>query len=347
MMSGTSLDGVDLAFCLFTRDQDGCWSFRIEEAETIPYSDAWRTRLQRVDSGTAQELASTDSDLGYLMGNLAREFLHYHRLQPVVIASHGQTIFHQPQRGMTLQIGKGAIIAAVTGYPVVCDFRTADVVLGGQGAPLVPIGDKLLFPSFSHCLNLGGFSNISYDQRGIRIAYDICPVNLVLNHLASLEGLLFDAAGALARSGSVIPELLESLNRLDYYQKPPPKSLGKEWVEEMVLPLLHPASNIQHPASILLRTFIEHIAIQVGRNTGTDPNQKVLVTGGGALNDFLIERIRAHTIPRVVIPDLLTVEFKEALIFAFLGLLRWRNEINILSSVTGASRDSIGGAIFI
>ncbi|NQV03341.1 MAG: anhydro-N-acetylmuramic acid kinase, partial [Bacteroidia bacterium] len=265
------------------------------------------------------------------------------------------------------QIGKGAAIAAETGLPVVCDFRSTDVALGGQGAPLVPIGDQLLFTDYHYCLNLGGFANISFVQEGKRIAYDICPANMVLNTLANQAGQAFDDNGNMARSGKILPGLLESLNHLSYYHQPAPKSLGKEWVESTINPLLDPL--IQHPATLslrgaeaarepkqerrgnkiqdLLHTFCEHIAIQAGNNTGINRVDKLLITGGGAMNSYLVERIRHYAAPQIILPDLQTIHFKEALIFAFLGLLRWRNEINILSSVTGAKRDSVGGAIYL
>lgn len=342
LMSGTSLDGLDLAFCRFELVK-GTWHYRIVEAETIPYTRDWQQRLQMLDRLSAGDLALADVELGHLMGKLAKEFIDKHRLKPGFISSHGQTIFHQPHLKWTTQIGNGAAIAAETGLPVVCDFRSTDVALGGQGAPLVPIGDRLLFPGFTFCLNLGGFANISFEHGGNRIAYDICPVNMVLNTLAGKAGKAFDDRGNLARSGTLLPGLLESLNQLPFYHQAPPKSLGKEWVEEYIRPLIpDPGSRIPD----LLATFCEHIAIQVGKNTGTNGADRLLITGGGALNTYLVERIRHHATPQVALPDLQTIQFKEALIFAFLGLLRWRGEVNCLSSVTGASKDNIGGAIY-
>jgi len=342
LMSGTSLDGLDLAHCRFGLVK-GRWHYRILEAETISFTKDWQQRLQMLDRLSAGDLALADVELGHLMGKLAKGFIDKHRLNPGFIASHGQTIFHQPHLKWTTQIGNGATIAAETGLPVVCDFRSTDVALGGQGAPLVPIGDRLLFPEFTFCLNLGGFANISFEREGSRIAFDICPVNMVLNSLAGMAGKVFDDRGNLARSGTLLPGLLESLNQLAFYHQAPPKSLGKEWVEEYIRPLMpDPGSGIRDQ----LATFCEHIAIQVGKNTGTNGADRLLVTGGGALNTYLVERIRHHAAPEVLIPDILTIQFKEALIFAFLGLLRWRGEVNCLSSVTGASRDNIGGAIY-
>jgi anhydro-N-acetylmuramic acid kinase len=244
---------------------------------------------------------------------------------------------------MTLQIGSGAAIASETDLPVVCDFRSGDVALGGQGAPLVPIGDRLLFGSYPYCLNLGGFANISYESNGQRIAHDICAVNTVLNMLASTEGFTFDRNGMMARGGKLHAGLLDQLNSIGFYHQPPPKSLGKEWLQAMVLPLLDRSG-----LSVVdqLRTYTEHVAIQIQRVLDANPGHPVLVTGGGTFNTFLTERIQSLVPNPVVIPESMMVHFKEALVFAFLGVLRMRGEVNCLASATGASRDSVGGAVF-
>jgi len=340
-MSGTSLDGVDIAHCQF-QFQDKRWQYQIVEAETIPYTKPWKDRLYQVENGSALELTRTDIEYGHLLGTLCKQFMDRHRLEPDFIASHGHTIFHQPSEKITLQIGRGSAIAAETGRTVISDFRSLDVALGGQGAPLVPIGDRHLFPEYEFCLNLGGFANISYEQEGQRIAFDICPVNIVLNALAEQTGQPYDADGILSRTGFVHPQLLLQLNNLDYYRKPPPKSLGKEWVQEKILPLLG-SSGLTIPDQ--LSTFTDHVASQIRLATGTDPAKKILVTGGGSLNCFLIERIGQSCKPCIILPELSTIQYKEALIFAYLGVLRWRNEPNCLASVTGASRDHAGGVI--
>jgi len=341
-MSGTSLDGLDIAYCTFEH-QPSSWKYHIIRAETIPYSIEWAKRLRSAEKSSAFEFVQTDIDFGHLSGQLTRQFIEKHQLIPDFIASHGHTIFHQPEKKITSQIGCGAAIAAETGIPVVCDFRSIDVALGGQGAPLVPIGDKLLFPDFEFCLNLGGFANISFDDLGQRIAYDVCPVNIVLNDLAAREGYPYDPEGSLARKGSVNPPLLEKLNNLPWYHLDPPKSLGREWVLENIIPLF---TSPGLSTFDLLATFCEHIAIQIATVTGKEKHHRVLITGGGAMNQFLTERIRHHVISPIVIPDTLTINFKEALIFAFLGLLRWSNENNCLKSVTGASIDHSGGCIY-
>ncbi|MEI7500377.1 MAG: anhydro-N-acetylmuramic acid kinase [Bacteroidota bacterium] len=342
LMSGTSLDGLDLAFCKFSQLNDR-WLYKIHCAETIPYSKEWKERLSFLESVSALELVTADVEFGHLLGRLSKEFIEKHHLKPDFIASHGHTVFHQPDKKITCQIGRGSAIAAETGLPVVCDFRSLDVALGGQGAPLVPIGDRLLFPEYEYCLNLGGFANISYEQDGIRIAFDICPANIVLNDLAGAIGLDWDPDGQHASRGTIDHDLLAKLNSLPYYGKLPPKSLGKEWVVEHVFPLLQNAFNSKDD---LLATFCEHIAMQVAKSSSGNREKKFVITGGGALNKFLISRIQFHASHKIIIPDLSTVNFKEALIFAFLGVLRWRNEVNCLKSVTGALRDSIGGAIY-
>lgn len=343
IMSGTSLDGVDLAGCSFTQRDDG-WKYTIHCGETIPYPEDWSRRLRELEKGSALDFVRTDSEYGHYLGRLAAGFIARHDFRPGFIASHGHTIFHRPDQGYTAQIGLGAAIAAETGLPVVSDFRTTDVALGGQGAPLVPIGDRMLFGSRTACLNLGGFANISFEEEENRIAFDVAPANIVLNHFALCAGMPFDRNGDLARSGSLNEPLLEELNALPFYSTKHPKSLGKEWVLESIFPLMN-AEKI--PLNDLLHTFCEHIAIQTGRALEKRTEGSILVTGGGAFNTYLMERIGHFAPLRIDIPDRLTVEFKEALIFAFLGLLRWTNRVNCLKTVTGAKKDCTGGSIYI
>lgn len=342
-MSGTSLDGLDLAACRFELS-GGQWHYTILEAETIGYSPAWRDRLAGVENETALGFVRTDIEYGDLLGQLTRDFIDKYKVSPDFIASHGHTVFHQPEKRITCQIGRGSAIAAGSSFPVVCDFRSLDVALGGQGAPLVPIGDRLLFGEFDYCLNLGGFANISSEQDGKRVAFDVSPANIVLNDLARKQGLPYDPDGALAAQGKVIPPLLHRLNQLPYYAQSPPKSLGKEWVIANIHPLL---SEEPHTDNDLLATFCEHIAMQVAAVTGKNSTRKLLITGGGAFNSHLVRRISELAAATVVLPDHNTINFKEALIFAFLGVLRWRGEHNTLSSVTGAACDNTGGAIYL
>lgn len=338
LMSGTSLDGVDLAYCEFEYEKG--WSFRLLQAETIPYTSEWKRTLTQLPFQSAEAFVLAHSALGMFYGTLVKEFCEKNQLHPDFISSHGHTIFHQPAAGVTCQIGDGAAISAASGFPVVCDFRTADVALGGQGAPLVPVGDRLLFHEYHYCLNLGGIANISFEQNGKRIAFDVCGCNLVLNALARRVKKEYDEDGRLASGGKIRSDLLERINSAAYYTKPFPKSLGREDMESDVFPLLDKPGI---PVEDLLATFCEHIAQQIGRHILSG---KLFVTGGGVHNHFLIGRIKSYTSAQVVVPDQQLINFKEALVFAFLGVLRQRKETNCLCSVTGASRDNCGGAIY-
>ncbi len=341
LMSGTSLDGLDIAYSIFTLTDD-IWSYQLKETNTVSYPDLLYTKLAKSTQLSVSDLNLLDIALGKWIGEETHKFILKHQLSIDLIASHGHTVFHQPNKGLTLQIGNGQEIFNACHTTVVNDFRSKDVSLGGNGAPLVPIGDLLLFNEYQSCLNLGGIANISYDQDGQRIAYDIVPVNIVLNHLSQQLGKPFDDSGNIARCGRVDNRLLEKLNALIYYQKPSPKSLGYEWIEEHIFPLLEKSTC---SVADQLATVVEHITLQLSKSL---PKGKVLISGGGAYNDFLIERLSllssdSHTL---IIPDSKIVEFKEALIFAFLGVLKIRNEINCLSSVTGASTDNVGGVVY-
>jgi anhydro-N-acetylmuramic acid kinase len=348
LMSGTSLDGLDIALCSIV-ENDGKYSFEIKDATTIAYSEEWKLKLAHAHKMSALELALLHVELGQLHGTWVKHFCTTHDYFVEFIASHGHTIFHQPEKSLTVQIGSAPHIAAITGTPVVADFRTGDVARGGQGAPLVPIGDRLFFGHYDYCLNLGGIANISYDQKQNdgtlhRIAFDVCVCNMALNFYAEQLGKTYDKDGALARSGSVNKQLLKALNALSFFAQPAPKSLGKEFFEAEFLPLLN---AVEVSVEDKLATLVEHMAEQLSAVLQNDKHKKLLVTGGGAFNQFLIERLRAHTKVEVIIPDELTVQFKEALIFALLGLLRWTGHVNCLASVTGAHANSIGGVVYL
>jgi anhydro-N-acetylmuramic acid kinase len=344
LMSGTSLDGLDVAYCRFSR-VDGQWQYSIVGAETYEYPQEWIDNLTAAEIADGRKLVELHSAYGRYCGSLVNRFISETGLYPGFIASHGHTVFHRPELGYTFQLGNGADLAAETGLTTICDFRTADVALGGQGAPLVPVGDQLLFGDFEYCLNIGGFANVSYDQDGKRIAYDICPANIILNRLAGLTGSLYDKDGNLAAKGKPVPGLLTELEKLTYYSAPPPKSLGKEWMVNNFIPVIEKYKNF--PVPDLLNTVVEHIALMAGNAVSIIPAGRVLITGGGALNTYLVSRIMKHCDIKIVIPDLLTVKFKEALIFAFLGLLRFRGDNNCLASVTGARRDHCSGIVFL
>jgi anhydro-N-acetylmuramic acid kinase len=341
LMSGTSLDGIDLAACRFER-QDSGYSYELLAAETYSYSSVWEDRLRHLHSASAEEIFEADAALGTLYGNLLKEFIGSLKIRPQLIASHGHTLFHQPGKGFTTQIGSGAHIAAVTGIDTVCDFRSKDVALGGQGAPLVPVGDHFLFAGYEACLNLGGIANISLLSEGKRKAFDICPVNMALNELALRTGIPFDKNGELAATGNLLPDLLEQLNNLRFYQQKGAKSLGREWYSLHFAPLLENGS----PAD-LSRTVCEHIAIQINNTMQALPaGAKVLTTGGGAFHQFLIERMENTGNSHYVIPEKELIMFKEAIVFAFLGALNYWGRVNVFDSATGSVKQHVGGALY-
>ncbi|MCC7400162.1 MAG: anhydro-N-acetylmuramic acid kinase [Chitinophagaceae bacterium] len=351
LMSGSSLDGLDIAFVEF-HENGGKWSFRILKADCYPYVPEMVRRLREATGLSALEYLLLHAEYGHYIGKEVNRFieengLHY---QVSLVTSHGHTTFHLPAKKMTGALGDGAAIAAETRLPVVTDLRAMDVALGGQGAPIVPIGEKLLFTDYDYFLNIGGIANISVSGEKY-IAFDVCAANRVLNMLANLAGKEFDEGGKMAASGIVHQKVLNALNSLDYYKLPYPKSLANDFGTDTVFPILHQSGISIADA---LRTYTEHIIIQLKNSlagfAGFKPgNRKLLVTGGGALNIFLMERARQElgTLNmEVAVPEKELVNFKEALIMAFIGVLRWRQEYNVLSSVTGAIRDSIGGALW-
>jgi anhydro-N-acetylmuramic acid kinase len=343
VMSGTSLDGVDLAHIKFTVHNQK-WTFEILESETIVYSKKWVNELKTAVDYSEIELKNLNAAYTVLLASIVSDFIKKHKIENLdAVCSHGHTILHQPQNGFTLQIGNLPEISKLTQQTVVCDFRVQDVQLGGQGAPLVPIGDRILFSEYNYCMNLGGFSNVSFEENNKRIAFDISPVNTVLNFYANQLGFDYDNKGQISRTGNCNEILLNQLNSLDFYQKKHPKSLGFEFVKEVILPMIE---NYSISIEDKLNTFTEHVALQIALAL---PNKKgtLLITGGGAYNDFLIERIQFH-LPEmeIIIPSNKILEFKEALIFALLGVLKLRGEINVLQSVTGAKHDHSSGVIY-
>ena len=339
LMSGTSLDGLDICFAEF--EKKDTWQFQILKAETLPYSSDWENKLRNSIHLSAADLLELHSHYGFYLGQRTKEFIQRHQLENIdLIASHGHTVFHQPHRKFTLQIGDGRAIKMETGIPVLYDFRSQDVLMEGNGAPLVPIGDELLFSKYNACLNLGGFSNISLTSEGKRIAFDIAPVNIVLNYLAQQMNENYDENGDLARKGEVNEILLNQLNSLDFYQQAHPKSLGVEWCHQSIFPKLKDIAPLE-----ALATFTEHIAQQIAQIINKYQIKNILITGGGAYNTFLIEKLKAKTESEVVIPEKQIIEYKEALIFAFMGVLKMNNEINVLSSATGSLADHCSGTI--
>lgn len=342
MMSGTSLDGLDLALCRFTENES--LHFELIEAQTIPYNTQWKEKLSRAMELSGDQLMQLNAELGIWMGKEAALFLGDNPHRCALIGSHGHTVFHRPDLSYSTQIGSGAHIAAESGLPVVCDFRSGDVAYGGQGAPLVPVGDELLFSQYDMCLNLGGIANISAKSGNKRIAFDICPANMALNQIARREGKEYDPSGEMASQGKPDLLLLEQLNALEFYSSHPPKSLGREWFEQHFFPLV---SSSPLSSKDLLATLCEHIATQISNEANRLGGQSMLITGGGAHNAFLVNSISKKCRAQLILPPAKIIDFKEAILFAFLAWLRMHERPNSLSSVTGALKNCSGGAVYL
>lgn len=343
LMSGTSLDGLDLVFTKISQNNE-LYTYEIICSDTISYSKEWESVLRNAFNFDLESLSTLSVTYGKYLAACVRDFMENNGIHQVdFIASHGHTILHRPEEGYTLQIGDGKILSEIIGVDVVCDFRTQDVEMNGQGAPLVPIGDRLLFSNFDYCLNLGGFANISFEKNKQRIAFDICPVNIVLNHYSKKIGFDFDKNGEFAKSGSVDKDLLEELNSLSYYEAPIPKSLGFEFVMEYIFPII---DEYKLPEVDILRTFVEHIVYQISVTLENNSSLKLLVTGGGAFNGFLMNALKEKNKIKIIVPKAELINYKEALIFALLGVLKVQNKVNCLSSVTGATKDHSSGKIF-
>lgn len=347
LMSGTSLDGIDLADIVFTRKSDK-WSFEVIRTQSYSFSDELLAKLAKADQVSAPKLFELDVELSLFYGTLVLDYLKKNNIDKSeidAVASHGQTIFHQPHKGFTVQIGNRPQAAIKCGIKWICDFRIEDVALGGNGAPLVPIGDFNLFNDRAEAfLNLGGFSNISFKKNNTITAYDISPANIVLNKICQeISGKTFDENGDLGKKGKVNKVLLKKLNDIKFYNQNPPKSLGTEWLKDHFYPILKDFSFDVD----LLRTVYEHIAIQIAKNLDEAAISTVMVSGGGVRNKFLLSSIEKHYAGKVIIPSDEIIDFKEAIIFAFLGALRLRGESNVLAEYTGAQRDSSSGVVYL
>lgn len=354
LMSGSSLDGLDIVFTELVFDGKK-WLYEIVVADCLPYSDEWINKLRDATRLNAYDYMLLHAAYGHYLGQQVNQFIESNNLhyKVALIASHGHTTFHDPAKKMTAQLGDGAAIAAITQLPVVSDLRALDVAFGGQGAPIVPIGEKLLLGDHGFFLNLGGIANISFNDKENYLAFDVCPANRVLNMLAADAGKVFDEGGQLASTGNINQPLLDQLNDLDYYRQPYPKSLANDFGTNIVYPMIQ-NSGCSIPDA--LYTMTEHIAFQIRKSVEklisqqTLQNKSLLATGGGAHNKFLVERLHDHLSAfnvHVVIPGAQLINYKEALVMALIGVLRWRQEYNVLHTVTGASRDSIGGALWI
>lgn len=347
-MSGTSMDGLDIAHVTLQELQEGKWDYTINASKTIGYDEKWRLRLSKLRHQNSLIFYKTDRYYGQYIGEQITQFIKENNLETDLIASHGHTVFHQPENNLSVQVGDGNSIYAYTGIPTVTNFRALDVVLGGEGAPLVGIADQYLFGEFDMCLNLGGFANISADINGARLAYDVCPCNIVLNRIAREFDKEFDENGEIAESGNIDYELLGDLNSVEFYEYEPPKSLGREWISSN---FWHFVRNSNATKEDKMKTLVDHIAVQIGNNiedlaSGDASGKRVFVTGGGAFNKTLISHLRSHTEAEIVVPDENMVNYKEALAFALLGILRVKNKTNVLSLATGATEDSVSGAFY-
>jgi len=342
VMSGTSLDGIDLVYVNF--DFKNSWSYKILKAETVPYPLNWQETLAGAINYSEERLTDLNKKYTNFLAGIISRFIETHQIKDIdAVCSHGHTIKHEPENNYTLQIGNLPELAYLSGQKVICDFRVQDVALGGQGAPLVPIGDKLLFSDYKYCVNLGGFANISMEKNGQRLAYDICAVNTVLNYYSQKLGKEFDEGGKLASSGELNKNLLKELNKLPFYAQKPPKSLGIEWVKSEVFPILEKyEENIPN----ILHTFTFHLAQQIAKTLDDGPESKVLMTGGGTFNNFLMRLLKNESQCHFTIPSDEIINYKEALIFGLLGVLKLRDEVNVLKSVTGAKKDHSSGVIY-
>ena len=351
-MSGSSLDGLDLVYA-HLHETGGKWSYEIIAAECYAYPSEWISRLQGSVHLPAGDYLLLHTEYGHYIGGQVNKFIEAYDLHHKVhlVASHGHTSFHLPGKRMTAQLGDGAAIAAATCLPVVSDLRAMDIAFGGQGAPIVPIGQKLLFPEYDLFLNIGGIANISCKKDGSYTAFDVCPANRVLNILVEERNMQYDEDGKIAASGQINTTLLDKLNDLEYYKQLHPKSLSNTFGTDIILPIIH-QQNISLEDS--LRTYVEHIVLQIKQaivnSTFNIQHSTLFITGGGALNAFLVSRLQEQLAAlnvEVILPEKNIIHYKEALIMALIGILRWREEDNVLAEATGASRSSIGGALWL
>ena len=347
IMSGSSMDGVDIALCHINED-NGAYSFTIEQAETIEYNEKWRVRLSQLRKADSLAYAKTDVFYGHYLGQLVNDFIAKHQVKVDFVASHGHTVFHYPEAMITRQVGDGASLSAICNLPVVTDFRSMDVAKGGQGAPLVAIGDEMFFSQYDYCLNLGGFANISGKIGQYRVAFDISPANIILNRTARDLNLEYDNNGEIAAQGSINYAMLENLNKIDYYNLPFPKSLNRDWINSELWQIVKEGDKLTPQDK--MKTFVDHIAIQIANSIDylcqkQSEGKRILVTGGGAYNKTLMEHIQSHSDATFEIPDNKLIEYKESLIFALMGVLRIQNKPNIYKTFTGAKSDSISGSL--
>jgi anhydro-N-acetylmuramic acid kinase len=347
IMSGSSMDGIDLAHCRITSD-NGQYSYTIEECETFEYDEIWRLRLSQIRKADALGYSKTDVFYGHYIGHLINKFVAKYNIKADLVASHGHTVFHYPEELITRQVGDGASMSAICHLPVVTDFRSMDVAKKGQGAPLVAIGDQMFFDEYDFCLNLGGFANISGKIGEFRVSFDICPANILLNRVARDLNQEYDHDGEIASQGTINYKLLENLNNIDYYGMPFPKSLNRDWINNELWQIVKEGDKLTPQDK--MKTFVDHIGIQISKSLDylsakKSAGKKVLVTGGGAFNTVLMDHIRTHSEAEFIVPDAKLVKYKEALVFALMGVMRVENQVNIIKTFTGAKSNSISGAL--
>ncbi len=355
LMSGSSLDGLDICFAQIEETR-GKWTAQILNADCYAYEENWTQKLQHARQLSVPDFLKLHTEYGRYTGELVHRFIAANELQHKVhfVASHGHTILHEPDAHTSFQLGDGASIAAVLGLPVINDLRALDVALGGQGAPIVPIGDKLLFGDYDLLLNIGGIANISIRKEDNQyIGFDICVANQALNFLAQKMGKAYDEGGTIASSGKVLEEELAKLFNNDFLEKTAPKSLSNEGAMDMVKAFV---DNEEYGLADRMNTIVQFIAEQICRSIIQNlpienlAHRKLLATGGGAFNSYLMQVLsnKLATLDiELTIPEAQIVSYKEALVMALIGTLRWREETNTIASQTGASKDSVGGAFWI
>lgn len=342
------MDGLDIAHVSLEEKEDGKWDYSINAGTTIEYEEKWRLRLSKLRHQSSMIFHKTDRFYGQFIGQHIKQFLEDNNLEADLVASHGHTVFHQPENNITVQVGDGNSITAYSGIPCVTNFRALDVIVGGEGAPLVGVADEHLFGEYDMCLNLGGFANISADLNGSRVAFDVSPCNIVLNRIAREFNQEFDTDGEIASRGQIDYDLLDDLNDIEFYSYEPPKSLGREWISSNFWSYVR---NSVAKKEDKMATLVDHIAQQVANNvedlsSGDASMKRLLITGGGAFNKSLIEAIRKHTEAEVIVPEATLINYKESLAFALLGILRVQNKINVHSVATGASKDTVSGSLY-
>ncbi len=355
LMSGSSLDGLDICYAQY-EEVRGKWSAQILQAECIPYNDEWQRNLSFASQQNVPQFLRLHTTYGRYIGETVQSFIDKYELSHKVhfVASHGHTVWHEPQANTSFQLGDGASIAAVLGLPVINDLRAMDVALGGQGAPIVPIGDKMLFGDYEMWLNVGGIANITLRKAdGSDMAFDICVANQALNNLAQKAGKPYDENGILAAGGQLMQAELGSLRDAEYYKQTGPKSLSNEQAIGFVSEFI---DNDNYSIEDRLHTIVHFIALQIEQSISANlsdeecSGKKILVTGGGAFNTFLMDVLKKKLVEKgieVVVPEAQIIAYKEALVMGLIGALRWREETNVLSEITGASRSSISGAYWM